>query len=144
MPESLTLVEVINIICDEEKGTNNGIKGTDAVSATIENTSQISSQIIDALMNSSLEEDIFFKEYLKTEQIIYSEIREYKEGFSKRNNGDIDYVKLETEMRRDPEWVRKFDFLGYDSDVFSILVLGEPMDGTKGAWDILPDEQKAA
>ncbi len=30
-------------------------------------------------MNSSLEEDIFFKEYLKTEQIIYSEIREYKE-----------------------------------------------------------------
>ncbi|HBB27526.1 TPA: hypothetical protein DCZ36_03470 [Candidatus Gracilibacteria bacterium] len=119
---SPTIHELLDAICDEEKQT-------ETISMTVENISRTSSQIIDNLMNSSLEESAFHEEYLKTEQIICREIREYKQGFSKRNNGDIDYDKLEKEMRKDPEWVKKFDFLGYESDLISILISGEPMEG---------------
>lgn len=122
---SPTISELLDVVCDEKKWKD------DTISMTVENVSLTSSQIIDNLMNSSLEESAFLEEYLKTEQIICREIREYKQWFSKRNNGDIDYDKLEKEMRKDPEWVKKFDFLGHESDLISILVSWEPLDGTK-------------
>lgn len=135
---SPTISELLDAICDEEKWTK------DPISMTVENVSHTSSQIIDNLMNSGLEEGIFHEEYLKTEQLICREIREYKQWFSKRNNGDIDYDKLEKEMRKDPEWVKKFDFLGHESDLISILISWEPMDCTEDVEDIHHDERKTA
>lgn len=87
------------------------------------------------------------KRIQETEALIYAEIEEYKKWYQERNGEEIDYGALEAEMRTDPEWVKKFDILGYDSDVFSFFVLGKPMKWAQAMRDpqmLIPPDNEIA